>query len=361
MSLSWSDFSLFNRDLAGAVDAGIPLGPAIGNAARDLQRPAAREALEAVRREVEAGTPLPDALAKRPAEFPASYVALVRAGVEGGNLAEVLRREADGAEFQGKFRRDILAAALYPLFILLACFVFLVLIRFVVLGEMLDDASILQSTVFMDPKTGKPMRTPGIRVAATAVHRNTFLVLVALAALCAAGIAAVMLSSRLSGLRLALWRIGLLVPFFCRFVKAGLAASFLQVLHGAVRAGIPLPRGLEMAREALRGTPAEEEAAGIGRRVAEGASLSGALGEPRAFPAGLSSLLAAGEASGSLADALAALARVYRERWEAGMSFLKSTLLPGFQILAGLAVFALILGMFSVYFAVLGGISSMMF
>ncbi|MCU0722776.1 MAG: type II secretion system F family protein [Planctomycetes bacterium] len=361
MSLSWSDLSLFNRDLAGAVDAGVPLGPAIGAAARDLGKPSAREALEAVRREVEAGTPLHDALAKRPADFPAAYVALVRAGAEGGNLAEVLRREADDAEFHGRFRRDLLGAALYPLFILLGCFVFLVLIRFVALGGMMDDASVLESTAFTDPKTGKPLHSPGIRVAALAAHRNTFLVLCALAAVFAAGLAAVMLFPRLAGFRLALWRIGLIVPVFCRFLKAGLASSFLQALHGAVRAGIPLPRALEMAREALQGTPAEAEAAAVGKRVAEGASLSGAIGEPRAFPAGLSSLLAAGEVSGGLAETLGALARLYRERWEAGMAFLKSVLLPAFQIAAGLAVFAVLFGLFSVYFMTLNVISKIMF
>jgi general secretion pathway protein F len=361
MSLSWSDFCLFNRDLAGAVDAGIPLGPGIGNAARDLGRASAREALEEVRREVEAGTALPDALAKRPGAFGPEYVALVGAGIEGGNLAEVLRRAADGAEFQGKFRRDLLGAALYPLFILLACFVFLVLVRFLVFGSSLDDWSVEIRNIITDPKTGKPVTSPPIRVWAAAVHRNTLAVLVALTAVLGLALTAVMLSPRAAAVRGALWWIGLRVPFFCRFVKAGLAASFLQALHGAVRAGIPLPRGIEMAREALRGTPAEAAAAGIGKSVSEGSSFSGAVGDRRAFPAGLSGLLAAGEVSGGLPDTLGSLARLYRERWEMGMTFMKSVLIPGFQLVAGIAVFAIIIGMFSGYLAILAEVTNAMF
>ncbi|HFT2158222.1 TPA: type II secretion system F family protein, partial [Pseudomonas aeruginosa] len=72
------------------------------------------QTLSAVRSDVRGGMRLADALAARPRDFPEIYRALVAAGEESGDLAQVMERLADYIEERNALRGKILTAFIYP-------------------------------------------------------------------------------------------------------------------------------------------------------------------------------------------------------------------------------------------------------
>src|ERR687896_221390 len=86
-----------------------------------------------VRKDVEAGLALSDALRKHPDVFNELYVAMVQAGETGGILDNTLVRVADQLEKDAALRRQIKAAMIYPSLIGGVAFVVLVaLVAFLV-------------------------------------------------------------------------------------------------------------------------------------------------------------------------------------------------------------------------------------
>ena len=87
----------------------------------------------AVRKDVEAGLPLSDAMERHPKVFSPLFVAMVRAGETGGVLEDSLLRVADQLEKDASLRRQVKSAMVYPtLVIVFAIGVMIVLVAFLV-------------------------------------------------------------------------------------------------------------------------------------------------------------------------------------------------------------------------------------
>jgi type II secretory pathway component PulF len=197
-----------------------------------------------------------------------------------------------------------------------------------------------------------------IRDAMLVAQKHVLLVLVLVTAIASLLLAAVLLSPRVGMLDRIRWKIFLLVPFVSRVVRSGLAARFFSALRGLMAAGIPVPRSLELTKGMLAGTPMENAADRILAVSSDGNSLSDGISADRLFPPGVAAFLKAGESTGKVLDTLRVLEQMHRERWESGVAFARSFAAPAFEIMAGLAVMAVTLGMLFSYLNLLGGIQA---
>src|SRR5690606_18497125 len=82
--------------------------------AEQAERRHLAEVLAAVRSDVRAGHRLADALATRPRDFPEIYRALVAAGEESGDLAQVMEKLADYIEERNAVQNKVRTAFIYP-------------------------------------------------------------------------------------------------------------------------------------------------------------------------------------------------------------------------------------------------------
>lgn len=85
--------AFFNLQLAGMIKSGLPLEGALRQLAATMQQGGLRDEMEELRRDLESGTPLEQALSRR--ALPPVYVQMLRLGARGGNLAGVLTWVAD--------------------------------------------------------------------------------------------------------------------------------------------------------------------------------------------------------------------------------------------------------------------------
>src|ERR687893_895777 len=119
------ELTIATRQLSTMVSSGMSLLRALYVLEEQAKSDKLREALVQVRKDVEAGISLSDALRRHPDIFNDLYVAMVEAGETGGILESTLLRVADQLEKDDALRRQIKAAMIYPA--LIASFAGLVL------------------------------------------------------------------------------------------------------------------------------------------------------------------------------------------------------------------------------------------
>src|SRR5918999_3639442 len=114
-----ADLVVFSRQLATMINAGLPIVRALYILSEQTENPKLREVVVLVRKDVEAGLALSEALDKHPKVFSRLYVEMVRAGEIGGILDAVLLRIADQLENDQELRRKIKSAMTYPTVVLI--------------------------------------------------------------------------------------------------------------------------------------------------------------------------------------------------------------------------------------------------
>src|SRR5918992_2263730 len=114
-----SDLVVFSRQLATMINAGLPIVRALYILSEQTGNPKLKDVIVAVRKDVEAGLALSEALDKHPKVFSRLYTEMVRAGEIGGILDGVLLRVADQLEKDQDLRRKIRSAMTYPIVVLI--------------------------------------------------------------------------------------------------------------------------------------------------------------------------------------------------------------------------------------------------
>src|SRR5829696_2953354 len=114
-----ADLVIFSRQLATMINAGLPIVRALYVLSEQTENPKLKDVVVEVRKDVEAGSSLSQALEKHPKAFSRLYVEMVKAGEIGGILDGVLLRVADQLERDQDLRRKIRAALTYPAVVVL--------------------------------------------------------------------------------------------------------------------------------------------------------------------------------------------------------------------------------------------------
>src|SRR5215203_5763844 len=113
-----ADLVVFSRQLATMINAGLPIVRALYVLSEQTDNPKLKDVVIEVRKDVEAGSSLSEALEKHPDAFSRLYVEMVKAGEIGGILDGVLLRVADQLEKDQDLRRKVRSAMTYPVVVL---------------------------------------------------------------------------------------------------------------------------------------------------------------------------------------------------------------------------------------------------
>jgi general secretion pathway protein F len=294
-----AELAACTRELATLLVAGVPLADALAAAAEHVEHPTLERALTTARARLREGASLADALGTSPRVFPPLFRDLVRAGEESGALAAVLQRLASHTEAEAATRARVRAALAYPAVMTLATTAVLAFVL----------AWVVPQTTALFAATGKPLPLATRVLAATGSVIARFWWL-GLAAASAAGFA---LRRWLAsdGARRRVDVALLRVPGVRRLVRATAAGRLARTLATLLAGGVPLEAALGIAGPITGNRVLADAVATARARVREGGTLAPALRASGAFPPVLVQLVAVGERSGGLADALAHAADTY--------------------------------------------------
>lgn len=112
--ISAADLSLFTRQLATLLAAGIPVEESLRGVSEQTEKDKVRELIIGVRAKVLEGYGLAQAMSHYPQAFPELYRSTVGAGEQTGHLDVVLEKLADYTENQQQTRQKVQQALIYP-------------------------------------------------------------------------------------------------------------------------------------------------------------------------------------------------------------------------------------------------------
>ncbi len=314
----------FTRTVATMLGAGVMLDRAIAFAAAQARHSDIAEAATAIHAELQAGSSLAAALAKRPRVFGPVYGAMVSAGEESGSLDESLARLADHQDEAVELQSEIRASLVYPSLMAIATGAGVTLLLFFVVPRftamILDEGGVL------------PLSTRLLIAASQVVVRGWWLLLLLAGALVLA--ARSWLARPENVQRWHAWRLRL--PVAGELEEKYATARFTRTLGMLLRSGRPVLAALRAARATVSNAALAAGLDGAVEAVTHGQRLHTALAGT--LPPLASELIAVGEESGRLDELCLRIADAYDAEVRRSLRTLVGVIEPALILFFGLVV-----------------------
>jgi len=337
-----SDVVLLFRQLASLLASGVTVVAALQVLEKQAEKRRLRYVLSNLRKGVEAGNPLSDAMAGFPRQFPIMITSIIRAGEMSGLLDDALDRIATQLEESAAFRTQVITGFIYPA---------------VVMTATLAVSAFLVGYVI-------PRVVPFLKAGGARLPWNTKLLLdvsdflqgnfayIGYGVLGAVTLIFLFRRTDIGRYNVDLYkmRIPLIGPIF----RLSAVVQFARTVGTLLASGIPVLESLKAARETVNNAAVRHTIDGMVARVTAGESLSVPIENATGvFPPMLAAVVRVGEETGNMDRALTLAADIHQKMLQTRIKRMNSIIEPALTvILAGLVAFvawSLIAGMMSMY------------
>jgi type II secretory pathway component PulF len=336
--LSGSQIILFTEEMSDLLDAGMQLEPALRVMEGRKELSSIKSVASALRQQVREGSSLSSALRLVSPSFGDLFCNLVAAGELSGSLPQLLRRQATFLVTIDDLRKKVVSALIYPSMI----FVLGIGLIFLFMTYLVPQLT----TLFQ--KTGRdlPLLTR-ILVQTSDFFSHYWWAIVA--GIAAAVFGFLQLIRTVPGRR---WwhRTQLHLPLFGSVLRGRFYAQFSETMANLIANGIPLLNSLRLMTTAIGNLHLRGLMEKVVDMVGEGGSLSRALQRIGEFPPLFIDMIAVGEQTGDLAQALERIGRRYDKELNIRIQRLTSLVQPVVILvmagMVGLIAYSIINGIF---------------
>jgi len=346
-SVNATELAVFARQLATMISSGMSILRALYVLEEQTESKMLKETIVAVRKDVEAGLSLSDAMVRHPKVFSTLFVAMTQAGEAGGVLEGALLRVADQLEKDASLRRQIKSAMVYP-----------ILVVVVAVGIMLALCAFLIPVfinVFKEFGGGLPTITKVSVLASeivTGYYWAMFLV---------TGVVVVtFIKWKKTTWGRKQWdHFRLHIPMkIGTIVQEVAVARWSRTLASLTSAGVPLLLALDITGRTGGNVAVEEAMAGVIDSVKRGGTIAAPLAQAPIFPMMVTHMVGVGEETGALDAMLDKVAEFYEDRVDASVKALTSIMEPIMIIVIGSLVGFIVISMYLPLFEVYNHIES---
>jgi type II secretory pathway component PulF len=335
--MSLSEMANLIRELATAVQAGLPLIQSLRTIARQGRSPKQKAMLEFIIEQVEHGKSLADAMAAWGPPFGELTINMTRAGDMSGRMAEVLMQAADLLDKDVKLRRSLLGATLYPMILgVLVIGAIIVVVTFIV-PQLLKQFAGGVSTL--------PWPTRVVQGMADFFAGYWWLILPSILLAVWAGLRYYRTPEGRLNVDTQLLR----VPVVGRLLRDVAVARFTRTLGTLTSSGIPVIMALRVTKGTLGNKAMEQVVEGVIEKVAAGKTIAELMEKSSYFPPMLVQIVNLGERSGRLDELLTQAARAFEDRTEMSIKLFTTVLPPILVVLlacvVGFVVMAIMLAL----------------
>lgn len=333
--VSTLDITIFTRQLATMIKAGVPLVQSFEIVAEGLDNPAMREVVLGIKSEVEGGNTFAGALRKYPQHFDNLFCSLVESGEQSGALETMLDRVAVYKEKSEVLKQKIKKAMKYPIAVIIVALIVTVILMVKVVPVF--------SEMFSSFGADLPAFTQMVVGMSNWTQKYWFVLLIGIIAVIIAFIQA---KKRSKKLRDGLDKLSLKVPIFGDLVYKAIIARYSRTLSTTFAAGVPLIDALQSTAGATNNVVYEEAVMRIRDDVATGQQLQFAMRATNLFPSMAIQMVAIGEESGSLDTMLDKVATYYESEVDNAVDGLTSMMEPFIMAILGVLVGGLVIAMY---------------
>ena len=326
----------FTSQLSTLQDAGLPIVRSLKILEGQMERGPFKAVLGDVTEEVEAGSPLSEALAKHPGVFDGLYTNMVKAGEAGGVLDVILARLAGFMEKAARLKKRIKGAMIYPAVVLFVVTAILLLIMIFVVPK-------FEEVFAKMPQLGElPSLTQNLQAFSKFLIEKWYIILAALFLL----VVAWRLFRATSFGRRFLDRLKLRLPIVGPLARKIVVARFARTFGTLISSGVPILEALDICRHTAGNVVMEEALDKVRESISEGGTIAEPLGESGIFDDIVVNMIDVGEETGELDKMLIRVADNYDEEVDIAVGSLVSIIEPILIVFMGGAVFLIVLGLF---------------
>ena len=329
------DITIFTRQLATMMKAGVPLVQSFEIVAEGLDNPSMREVVLGIKSEVEGGNTFAGALKKYPQYFDKLFCSLVESGEQSGALETMLDRVAIYKEKSELLKQKIKKAMKYPITVIIVALIVTIIL-------MVKVVPVFQG-LFGSFGAELPAFTQMVVNMSNWTQKYWFVLLLGIGV----AITAFMETKKRSKkFRDALDRMALKLPIFGDLVYKSIIARFSRTLSTTFAAGVPLIDALESTAGATNNVVFETAVLKIKEDVATGQQLQFAMRMTNLFPSMAVQMVAIGEESGSLDAMLDKVATHFENEVDNAVDGLTSMMEPLIMAILGVLVGGLVIAMY---------------
>ena len=306
-SMTGVQMASFIRELATAVQAGLPLVQSLQIIRRQVRQPGQKAIIERLLHDVEHGKSLSEAQANVGRPFSELTISLTRAAEASGKMGELMEQTANLLDRDLKLRRTLLQGLMYPAMLLVLIIIAVgVMVGFIVPGILKPFAGKISASDL-------PVPTRIVMGLGEVVTGYWWLMALGVAG----GLILFQQAYRTPSSRLAIDRSMLKVPLLGNVLRDVAVARFTRTLGTLVTAGLPALTALQVTKGTLGNKAMERVIEEVCDQVASGKTISEPMERSGYFPGLLTQIVGLGEKSGRLPQMLMQAANVFEDRTEA--------------------------------------------
>lgn len=339
--LKQKDFTIFLRQFATLMEAGILLTNAIDLLAEQTESELLQEALENISIDIKEGQALSEGMAEYPELFPTLLVQMIKTGEVSGNLQEVLDRMASYYEKQYALKQKVSTALTYPLVVsIFAILITIFLLLFIVpiFGDM-----------YASMGEELPLITRFVLGLSEFIRHTWWLFILVII-----GLFFLYRKMRTedAGNRL-LDYISFKIPIIGIFNQKAVLARMTQTLSSLLNSSVPILQAVEVTSEAVGNQVVKEVLLDARTSLERGESLATPMKESWVFPPLIIQMILVGEESGALDEMLKKVADIYEQDVNEASDKLQQLIEPVMiiflAVIVGIIVLSIVTPMFGLF------------
>ena len=329
------DITLFSRQMATMIQAGIPLIQSFDIVAKGITNTRMKELVNTIKKDVETGTTLTEALRKHPQYFNELFCNLVDAGEKSGSLDIMLDKVATYKEKIESIKSKIKKALAYPMAVMVVAFL-------VTAGLLMFVVPQFES-LFAGFGADLPALTRGVITMSKFFQRFWYLIFGTLGS---AIYAFSYFRNHSTKFAERIDRYLLKLPVVGPIMEKAAIARFTRTLAITFAAGLPLVDALKSVAGATGNILFAKATDTIREDVSSGQQMQLAMERTNLFPSMVIQMIAIGEESGTLEKMLSKVADYYEEAVDNDVDALSSLLEPIIMSILGVLVGGLVVAMY---------------
>jgi len=317
----------FARQLAVMISSGLPIDQAINLVKMQTRNAAFTKVLTAVYQDVTAGEALSVALGKHPQVFDRVFIAVVKSGEASGKLDKVLTHLADRMESFQTFKSKVRSALAYPIFIIVAMFLVIILMMIKVIPVL--------KQVFEESGVKLPWTTRSVMAISDFMVDWWWLVFIIAAIL----VALFWMFFRLTRTGRFWWDVIKLKTPIVSYVAYDIyMARFTRTLGMLIASGIPIIETLKITAAAMNSRIYVRIIKKVIAQVERGIPMSVPLEKEKDFQVLVPQMIMVGEQTGRLETLMDKLADYYENEVDTKIKTIANLVEPVTIVIVGLGV-----------------------
>ena len=332
--------TIFSRQMASLLRSGVPILGAIEIIREQTESAGLKIILKDAYNGIKEGSTFSSMLERYPKSFPEIYVAMVRAGEDGGSLPAALLRLSDYRTRQEELLSRIKMAAAYPILMAVVGVGTVVFMLTFVMPRLME--------VFSGLGQELPTPTRILVYISSALRKYWPLIVMGFSGL----FLVLRQQARTVKGRIVMSTIKLQVPLLGSFTVRVELARFSRTLEVLLKNGISILKATDIAIPVMSNEILKAQIRKSYKALEAGDSFGRSLKGARFFPAFMSNLMMVGEESGKLDEALGEVADFYERETDEAIKVLSSLMEPIMILviggIVGFIVIAMMLPIFDI-------------